>query len=987
MGSVCFSSASILRCTPITSLQSILLIIPTALEVIFSSSLIFANLNGGRKHLLLTAEGWIYLILSLLELIRTIVPGVQNNVALFQGFDIGIGVASFLPIFFYTFFLFLFTNNDLGDALPRSIRNIAKLSLILFLPTIVVFNEVASFVGVKIGTILPSQENTSSRIAGGFTNSHEELLWTFFTSTTLALLIVYQAAVFCISFFRLARAIINQRRIEKEGSDKAHFTNGMGWICIALKLGALESVVGFAGGAFGADLTRRIMRMAARGFLCIGIVKGVDTTEDFHVVQRELNLGKVNSRNAKAGLRNMISNPRFSSFRQLSPTATAFHAAHSTNAGSEATSREKSDPSASRHYSTWSQRQSRILQTGLPGMQTFATVKQARSKQRVTVQYKDGTPRLHMRFSSLDSLTRITEKIDKRPQSDLLDRYQGQTVVQLPYASDYPYSENGSELQVPAAPWAKDAASSISYRDSMNSAPSPGLYEIVDARKLGQRVAVAQIYQAPSGIAPRDNASLVDTVTFPEPVYQAPSAKPARPGRTASKVVSVADTIKAVRELTGQFPGPPGISQLRPTQNANRSLRELPESITVQPSTPPVVEKSVWEEDSRASAQYLSGIPVPQVIGSPSQLSYTHDLSTTGADENIYGGMQSGDVSPARAGKVPVTPGGYSRISTVRSRSISMQKPIDPFTDDGDGLRPTRTPTHVPVGMPLRQSLRLNMSALPKRYSSRAATQPIPNDIETPSTPFSQIVRLQDSAIESHVEPFVDFTTALDTGKSWQFRPNLSPVPQAPAPRRMSTIPTPTRKMSSAQEKLSRITQWVDTSANLAVVEADPEIPTTPTTIVTPTLVDSPFEVNLGDAPRSHNSNLQNLHDRGPSIDALSIRWPRQPDGAKEARAPGGAVADASAPGPARPQLTRITTVGKAPSRTTPTPMHSMHTHTVRGSLHLQPIVVPPRNGKLPEIEYEFIESPVSGNVLDDSDVLNLEDSLRILPRQAARRF
>lgn len=124
------------------------------------------------------------------------------------------------------------------------------------------------------GTILPSQKNTSTRIAAGFTNSHEELLWTFFTSMTLALLIVYQAAVFCISFFRLARAIINQRRIEKEGSDKAHFINGMGWICIALKLGALESVVGFAGGAFGADLTRRIMRMAARGCLCIGIVKG-----------------------------------------------------------------------------------------------------------------------------------------------------------------------------------------------------------------------------------------------------------------------------------------------------------------------------------------------------------------------------------------------------------------------------------------------------------------------------------------------------------------------------------------------------------------------------------------------------------------------------------------------------------------------------------------------------------------------------------------
>ena len=712
----------------------------------------------------------------------------------------------------------------------------------------------------------------------------------------------------------------------------------------------------------------------------------VDATEDFHAVQRELNLSKVNSRNAKAGLRNMISNPRFSSFRQLSPTATAFHAARSTNAGSSATSREKSETSAGRHYSTWSQRQSRILQGGLPGMQAFDTVKQARSKQRVTVQYKDGTPRLHMRFSSSDSLAFITNKVDnvdKRPQSELLDRYQGQTVVQLPYASEYAYSENESELQAPAARWAKDAGSIMSYRDSMKSSPSLGPYEIVDARKLGQRVAVAQMYQPPSATA-RDATSPVDAVAFPEPVYQPPSAKAARPGRTASKVVSVADTIKAVRELTAQFPGPPGISQLRPTQDANRPL---PQSITVQPSTP-LVEKSVWEEDSRASAQYLSGVPAPQALGSPSQLSYTRDVSTTGADENIYGGIQGSDVSPVRAGKVPVTPGGYSRISTVRSRTISVQRPIDPFTDDEDGLQPTRTPTYVPVGMPLRQSLRLNMSVLPKRHSSRGGTQPIPHDIETPSTPFSQIARLQDGTIETHIEPFVDFATALDTGKSRQFRPILSPVPQPPAPRRMSTIPTPMRKMSSAEEKLSRITQWVDTSANLAVAEADPEIPITPATIATPTLVDSPVDIYLDDAPRSQNSNLQNLHDRGPSIDALSIRWPRQPDGAKEARASGGAVADALALGPARPQLTRITTVGKAPSRTTPAPMHSMHTHTVRGSLHLQPIVIPPRAvGKLPEIEYEFVESPVGGNVLDDSDVLNLEDSMRIPARQAARRF
>ena len=60
------------------------------------------------------------------------------------------GVASFLPIFFYTFFLFILTSNDLAETLPKRLKNVAKLSLILFVPAIIIFNEIASFVGVII---------------------------------------------------------------------------------------------------------------------------------------------------------------------------------------------------------------------------------------------------------------------------------------------------------------------------------------------------------------------------------------------------------------------------------------------------------------------------------------------------------------------------------------------------------------------------------------------------------------------------------------------------------------------------------------------------------------------------------------------------------------------------------------------------------------------------------------------------------------------
>ncbi|KAF8186333.1 hypothetical protein BJ912DRAFT_813541, partial [Pholiota molesta] len=493
MGSVCLSSAPILRCTSLSKLQSILLVIPTALEVIFTTSLIFVNWNGRKRHLLLTAEGWVYFILSLVELVSDIVPGAHDNLSLFRAFDVGIGVTSFLPIFFYTFFLFILTSNDLAETLPKRIKNVAKLSLILFVPAIIIFNEIASFVGITIGKSFSRSLATQTIVAVGFASDREQSLWAFFTSTTLALLIAFQAAVFCFAFFRLSRALLDQRQFEKEGSDKAHFVNGMGWLCGSTKIGALESVVGFAGGSFGIAITRRIMRMVARGCLCIGIKHSVDAIEDFHDVQRELRMSKDNDREAKNPLRElMISNPRFSTFRQLSPTAREFHAIPNAKAASIPYITEKSDLSKRPHYLTWTQRQSQMLQTGLPGMQNFANIKEAREKQRVTVLYNQGTPRLVMRFSTLDvpSPAVIVEKVKNRPQSEWLESYnRTRTSLHPGYASVYAFSEKDSELQAPTPHFHKE-----------------------------------------------------------------------RPVKSMASVKSVPDSIKAVRELTHQFPGPPGLS-------------------------------------------------------------------------------------------------------------------------------------------------------------------------------------------------------------------------------------------------------------------------------------------------------------------------------------------------------------------------------------------------------------------------------------------
>lgn len=59
------------------------------------------------------------------------------------------GATSFLPILFYAAFLFLFTCAELIDTLPRRFRAIARPIIFIFIPAIVGFNEVSSFVGIS----------------------------------------------------------------------------------------------------------------------------------------------------------------------------------------------------------------------------------------------------------------------------------------------------------------------------------------------------------------------------------------------------------------------------------------------------------------------------------------------------------------------------------------------------------------------------------------------------------------------------------------------------------------------------------------------------------------------------------------------------------------------------------------------------------------------------------------------------------------------
>ena len=98
----------------------------------------------------------------------------------------------------------------------------------------------------------------------------------FLNTILLVLFVVFQALTFSASFFRLIKAFMNQRRIDNahRTDDEVHLLNGLGWIAGGIKLGAVESIIGFVDASFGLAMTRRILKMIGRACLIIGVVKG-----------------------------------------------------------------------------------------------------------------------------------------------------------------------------------------------------------------------------------------------------------------------------------------------------------------------------------------------------------------------------------------------------------------------------------------------------------------------------------------------------------------------------------------------------------------------------------------------------------------------------------------------------------------------------------------------------------------------------------------
>ena len=518
----------------------------------------------------------------------------------------------------------------------------------------------------------------------------------------------------------------------------------------------------------------------------------MDLVEDFRAVRNEPLVGGGGSKSRRRQLRDFISNPRHSTFRQLSPKDTTFQ--------------------KSTTYKT----------AGLPDMVHFSNDKAQNGQRRVTVRYDAGTPSLHMRFSMLDipSPATIADEIKSRPQS-----------------------EWDAHLSQPQPNFIQPSKSV--FRGSADSATSfAGPFELVaiPRRMLSQRSARAQLCRAASSASR-------------EPLYSDPTAvEPRRDGRVQS-VKSIPDSLQAVHDLAGQFPGPPMAFRDRNT----------------------LITHSVWNEVP------TDALPKPQALGSPSALQFKENLSRKSEDSARSSNRSIGlsDNKSIRSNRQPTL---YTVTETPsKSTAFYSEKPIDPFNDEEE-----------------------EDSCSPSIVTSV--------DKETSDVPVSGFNSLQNP--KGRTGDIPDLATALDTEESHQFQQSL----QQKSPYRSG-----------------RATQTVD---------------------------------RIGSSSKA-TELLPPAHEKNISI---GIPWLKTADMEEEDRRLLRAMSKRDTP------VSGVKSVGKAPRRSTPQPILASH---ARGSMHLNPIIIPPRARNMPEImddhEYGSLQSTESGEGIHrDSGpgVFEMEDGI-----------
>lgn len=278
----CLLPAENLRCVPLNLIQIHALTIFPVIELFFCVFLIYMTWRSRRAHLLLAADGILYFILALVDLLSHVIPAARNSVAASRMAELFLGSVSFVPMLSYTLYLLWLSHKEFIPYLPRRRQPAAKYLFTGLIPVVAGSNFAASF-GMSIQNLSLPQ----APLMIDFTNKSESL-WLSLGQLSLGLYTNYQCLTAFLACYRLFTAFFDQRRIDTNNTDECHFVNGTGWIAFGIKLGAVECIVGFIAGGFAIPLSRRILRLIARVCIIIGALKGMDENENFEFLNKEL---------------------------------------------------------------------------------------------------------------------------------------------------------------------------------------------------------------------------------------------------------------------------------------------------------------------------------------------------------------------------------------------------------------------------------------------------------------------------------------------------------------------------------------------------------------------------------------------------------------------------------------------------------------------------------------------------------------------------
>ncbi|KAI5120539.1 hypothetical protein M0805_004547 [Coniferiporia weirii] len=317
MSSDCLSEATIVRCEALSKLDNGIIFIPAVLQALLLAIITVVYWRSGkRKHLWVLADSCAFYTIALLDLLSHLIPEARTNLQVFKIFDFIIGILSFVPILLYAVFLYIFTYTYFLPKLSRLSRAITRNSFLAFIPAIVATNEVGSFLGISYRVLQDAVGQ--SFLAIGFSKPSDQSDWQIFTDLTLVLLIILQAFVFFYTVY-LVISLLRSRRIGRSNSEEytPPTVGGVIWISVGVKLGAIETALGFVGSEVSVVLARRILRMLSRVCLAAGSL----------LCERATITRPSGDRRARtvSQIRAMISNPRYSTFARLSPTGMDAH--------------------------------------------------------------------------------------------------------------------------------------------------------------------------------------------------------------------------------------------------------------------------------------------------------------------------------------------------------------------------------------------------------------------------------------------------------------------------------------------------------------------------------------------------------------------------------------------------------------------------------------------------------------------------------------